>query len=114
MISKSECLGIAAPLNINGEALMAALQYFDDLNIFLYYPSVLPEIVFSNPQILLDKVTELVHFSYSLQTCRPPGAVEGVRQQKQKKGKATAFFGKLVHFHSGHSSESLPVYSSGR
>ena len=113
VISKSECLGIAAPLNINGEVLIAALQYFDDLNIFLYYPSVLPELVFSNPQILLDKVTELVHFSYSLHTCSPPGAVEGVRQQKQKKGKAT-FFSKLVHFRSSHSSESLPVALEGK
>ena len=114
VISKSECLGIAAPLNINGEALMAALQYFDDLNIFLYYPSVLPELVFSNPQILLDKVTELVHFSYSLQTSSLPGAGEGVRQQKQKKGKATTFFSNLVHFHSRHSSESLPVALEGK
>ena len=109
VISKSECLGIAAPLNINGEALMAALHYFDDLNIFLYYPSVLPELVFSNPQILLDKVTELVHFSYSLHTCSPPGAAEGVRQQKQKKGKAATFFSKLVPFRSSHSSESPPA-----
>ena len=114
VISKSECLGLAALLNINGEALTAALEYFDDLNIFLYYPSVLPEIVFSNPQILLDKVTELVHFSYSLQTSSLPGAGEGVRQQKQKKGKATAFFSNLVHFHSNHSSESLPVALEGK
>ena len=113
VISKSECLGIAAALNINGEVLTAALQYFDDLNIFLYYPSVLPELVFSNPQILLDKVTELVHFSYSLQTSSLPGAAEGVRQQKQKKGKAT-FFSKLFHFRSSHSSESLPVALEGK
>ena len=114
VISKSECLGIAALLNINAEALMAALQYFDNLNIFLYYPSVLPELVFSNPQILLDKVTELVHFSYSLQTCSPPGAAEGVRQPRQKKGKAAAFFSKLVHFRSSHSSESPPVALEGK
>ena len=113
VISKSECLGLAALLNINGEALMAALEYFDDLNIFLYYPSVLPELVFSNPQILLDKVTELVHFSYSLQTSSLPGAAEGVRQQKQKKGKPTSF-SKLIHFRSSHSSESLPVALEGK
>ena len=114
VISKSECLGLAALLNINGDALKAALEYFDDLNIFLYYPSVLPELVFSNPQILLDKVTELVHFSYSLQTSSLPGAGEGVRQQKQIKGKATTFFSKLVHSHSSHSSESLPVALEGK
>ena len=114
VISKSECLGIAALLNINTDALTAALEYFDDLNIFLYYPPVLPELVFSNPQILLDKVTELVHFSYSLHICSPPGVIEGVRQQKQNKGKATAFFNKLVHFRSSHSSESPPVALEGK
>ena len=114
VISKSECLGLAALLNINAEALKAALEYFDDLNIFLYFPSVLPELVFSNPQILLDKVTELVHFSYSLHTCSPQGAAEGVRQQKQKKGKATAFFSKLVPFRSSNSGESPPVALEGK
>ena len=78
VISKTACLGIASILNIDAEALTAALKYFDDLNIFLYYPSVLPEVVFSDPQILLNKVTELVHFSYSLQSDRPPLAVEGI------------------------------------
>ena len=59
--------------------LTAALEYFDDLNIFLYYPSILPELVFSNSQIPLDKVTELVHFSYSLHSDSPPIALEGER-----------------------------------
>ena len=53
MISKTECLGIAAALNINAdlESLETSLKYFDDLNIFLYFPSVLPEVVFSDPQV---------------------------------------------------------------
>ena len=72
VICRLECLGIAAVLNIDAKALRAALEYFDDLNIFLYYPSVLPDIVLSNPQVILDKVTELVHFSYYLQGSSPP------------------------------------------
>ena len=86
VISKKECLNIAALLNINAEALNTALEYFDDLNIFLYYPSVLSEVVFSNPQILLNKVTELVHFSYSLQSDSPPIAVEGKWRQFRDEG----------------------------
>ena len=89
VISKTACLGIASILNIDTEALTAALKYFDDLNIFLYYPSVLPEVVFSDPQILLNKVTELVHFSYSLQSDRPPLAVEGKWLQFRDKGIVT-------------------------
>ena len=81
VISKKECLSIAALLNINAEALKAALEYFDNLNIFLCYPSVLSEVVFSNPQILLNKVTELVQFSYSLGSDSPPVAVEGMWRQ---------------------------------
>ena len=77
VISKKGCLSIAALLNINAEALKAALEYFDNLNVFLFYPSILSEVVFSDPQILLNKVTELVHFSYSLRSDRPPIAVEG-------------------------------------
>ena len=89
IISKTACLGIASILNIDAEALTAALKYFDDLNIFLYYPSVLPEVVFSDPQILLNKVTELVHFSYSLQSDSPPLAVEGKWLQFRDKGIVT-------------------------
>ena len=89
VISKTACLGIASILNIDAEALTAALKYFDELNIFLYYPSVLPEVVFSDPQILLNKVTELVHFSYSLQSDNPPLAVEGKWLQFRDKGIVT-------------------------
>ena len=63
VISTKQCIGIASILNIDGEALSAALKYFDNLNIFLYYPSVLPKVVFSDPQILRSE--------------RPPLALEG-------------------------------------
>ena len=89
VISRKECLAIAAILNINAEALLAALDYFDDLNIFLYYPSVLPKVVFSSPNVLLYKVTEFVHFSYSLQSDSPPLAVEGKWLQFRDKGIVT-------------------------
>ena len=86
VISKKQCISIASILNIDAEALTAALKYFNDLNIFLYYPFVLPEVVFSEPQVLLDKVTELVQFSYSLQSDSPPLAVEGKWLQFRDKG----------------------------
>ena len=89
VISKSECLDIAAILNINTVALTTALEYFDGLNIFLYYQSVLPEVLFSNPQVLLDKISELVHFSYCLRSDSPPVAVEGKWRQFMDKGIVT-------------------------
>ena len=89
VISRKKCLDIAGILSIKEEALTAALEYFDDLNIFLYYPSVLPEVVFSNPQVPLDKVTELVHFSYTLQSDSPPIALESEWLQFRDKGIVT-------------------------
>ena len=89
VISKTQCISIASLLNIDAEALTAALKYFDNLNIFLYYPSVLSEVVFSDTQILLNKVTELVHFSYNLRSDSPPLAVEGKWLQFRDKGVVT-------------------------
>jgi len=41
IIRRRECLAIATILNINKEALTAALEYFHGLNTFLYYSFVL-------------------------------------------------------------------------
>ena len=121
VISRTACLGIAAALGINVEALTAALEYFDDINIFnvealtaaleyfddinifLYYPSVFPEILFSEPQVFLDKVTELVHFSYSL---RGNSALEDKRQSK---GKMKTLFSKVTKLLPVHSSQQSKV-----
>ena len=67
VFTKDECLQVARRLHFpSDEALDAALVHLDKLNIFLYYPSVLPELVFCSPCVLLDKITELVEESYSL------------------------------------------------
>ena len=46
----------------------AALQHLADNNIFLYYPEVLPDIVFCDPQVLLTMVTKIVRHHYMLKT----------------------------------------------
>ena len=61
-----ECLDLATRLKINNEALKAALNYLDELNILLYYPSLLPNVLFAEPQALVDKSSELVAFNYKL------------------------------------------------
>ena len=66
VISMEECLHIATRLKINNEALKAALNYLDELNILLYYPSLLPNVLFAEPQALVDKSSELVGFNYKL------------------------------------------------
>ena len=66
ILSWKECLKVAHSLNFTEGALRAAISYLHDLNIFLHYPAVLPDVVFSDPQVPLDILTELVALSYKL------------------------------------------------
>ena len=87
-----ECLQVAKRLHFpSDEALDAALVHLDKLNIFLYYPSVLPELVFCSPCVLLDKISELVEESYRLKHGPDPNAlVEGKFSDFCNKGLITA------------------------
>ena len=77
VVTLDECLKIAQSLHFHSEEdVKAALVYLDSLNIFLYYPSVLPNLVFCNPIVLLDKVTELVQQSYTLKGLCPSDPCE--------------------------------------
>ena len=60
ILSRSECLEIAHRLHLDESALDAALIYLDELSLVFYYRDILPKIVFTNPQVLLDKISELV------------------------------------------------------
>ena len=92
VFTKEECLQVAKRLHFpSDEALVAALVHLDKLNIFLYYPSVLPELVFCSPCVLLDKISELVEESYRLKHGPDPYAlVEGKFSDFCNKGLITA------------------------
>ena len=60
ILSRSECLEVAHRLHLDESALDAALIYLDELSLVFYYADILPELVFTNPQVLLDKISELV------------------------------------------------------
>ena len=68
VLSKAEGLAVAQRFHFTGESFEEALKYLDNLNILFYYKDVLPNVIFCDPQVLLDKVTELVEYSYRLQT----------------------------------------------
>ena len=65
IISKSKCLEIGAPLKMDGNDIEAALKYYHDLTIFLYFHKVLPNVVFLHPQPLFDKLSELISISFA-------------------------------------------------
>ena len=66
VLSKRECLEVALQLDISESALIEALKLFHQQHIFHYYPKILPDVVFTSPQVLLDKLTELVREVYTL------------------------------------------------
>ena len=68
VLSKAEGLAVARRFHFTDESFEEALKYLDNLNILFYYKDVLPNVIFCDPQVLLDKVTELVEHSYRLQT----------------------------------------------
>jgi hypothetical protein len=66
VISREECLAVAEKLHLDEKSLDAALEYLDSLNTIFYYKDILPKAIFCDTQVLLDKATELVEFSYKL------------------------------------------------
>jgi len=91
VLSQKECLAIAQQLGFSEKEFSAALTHFHELNLCLHYPLALPGVVFSDPQVLLDKASELVQHS-----CRLRGAKVG--KQPQKPQACTASDAKWVKF----------------
>ena len=67
VLSREECLKIAVSVGLDMESFHLALEFFHNLSLIFYYPSILPDVVFVDPQVLLDKVSELVQFTFELQ-----------------------------------------------
>ena len=68
VLSIEECLQLATRFGYVLQDLEAALVFFDNVCIVHYYPSILPNTVFVDAQIPLDKITELSQHAISLRT----------------------------------------------
>ena len=93
VLSKAEGLAVARRFHFTDESFEEALMYLHSLSILFYYKDVLPDVIFCDPQVLLDKVTELVEHSYRLQTaaCRQI-ATEGKLRKFRDQGIVTLEF----------------------
>ena len=89
VISLQRCHDIAKKLKINADDLVPALNYLDELNILLYYPSLLPGVIFAEPQALLNKLTELVAYSYKLRCGQINEPLTGEWKRFQDEGVVT-------------------------
>ena len=66
VLSREQCGRVAESMKIDEGSCEEALQFFNRLNMLFYFPDILAELVFIDPQIVLDKVTELVEESYRM------------------------------------------------
>ena len=65
IVSKKECMRIGESLMMDKIDVEAALMYYHDLTVFLYFPKTLPNVVFLHPQPLFDKLSELISISFA-------------------------------------------------
>ena len=66
VLSREQCGRVAESMTIDEGSCEEALNFFNRLNMLFYFPNILADLVFINPQIVLDKVTELVEESYRM------------------------------------------------
>ena len=71
ILSKEECFKEATKFHFTRESFEDALQYLRDHKFVMHYSEVLPEVVFINAQVILDKITELVEHSLTLHANQP-------------------------------------------
>ena len=65
VVSKRECLRISLAIRMSKNETEAALMYYHDMSIFLYFPAVLPDVVFLHPQPLFNKLSEIISISFT-------------------------------------------------
>ena len=65
IVALSKCLEIGMTLEMNPREVHAALMYYHDLTIFLYFPKILPNIAFLHPQPLFERLSDLISISFA-------------------------------------------------
>ena len=94
VVSVEECQAIAGRLKMERQSLEAALIFFNNMSVWMYMPSVLPDVVFVDPQMPLDSINRIVQYSFRVGGGAIPGLVasecqlwkEGVVSSEMLKG----------------------------
>ena len=69
VLSTDECYQAAREkLHINRSVYEVALKYLSKLNIIFYRPDILSKVVFPDPKVVVNMLTELVRCSHALRT----------------------------------------------
>ena len=73
VMSRHECWQVAESLGLDEQSFDGALDFFHSVSLIFYFRNILPAVVFIDPQVMLDKVSELVEFMFKL---RKPADLE--------------------------------------
>ena len=65
VVSKSKCQDIGKSLEMKADDVKAALMYYHNLTVFLYFPDILPDVVFLHPQPLFTILSDLISISFA-------------------------------------------------
>ena len=64
MISLDSCHSIGVNLGMERSDVLKSITYLHSMALFLFFPKVLPNVIFTNPQYLLDMLSALIRFSF--------------------------------------------------
>ena len=93
VLSKDECITAGVDkLHFEEAAVEAALQYLEKLSVLFYFPQILPEVVFADPQVIIDKVSELVFKSAEIKELSKSCALSGEWKDFHEWGLVTVKF----------------------
>ena len=93
VLSKDECITAAVEkLHFEEAAVEAALQYLEKLSVLFYFPEILPEVVFADPQVIINKVSELVFKSAETERLSKSRALSGEWKDFHEWGLVTVKF----------------------
>ena len=98
VVSMEECQTIAGRLKMERQSLEAALIFFNQMSVWMYMPSVLPGVVFVDPQMPLDSINRIVQYSFRV----GGGAIPGLAANEcrlWKEGVVTSEMLKEEEFH---------------
>ena len=68
ILEMDDVLSAGRSLQMSEDNTKKALQFFHDVTIILYYPDVLPNIVFVNPLPILETLTQLLALTYQIKS----------------------------------------------
>ena len=66
VMSREECWQVAESVGLDEASFEEALDFFHSVSLMFYFKDILREVVFVDPQVILDKVSELIEFMFEL------------------------------------------------